>query len=680
MNDDEQNNSNEKPNPVTGSARRRKPFTRMIDVSDQFMYETFEVGADLSGDELKIEPSNTTARPEEPAEATQSSAGLSTLLSSGTHDHLPQDDEGQQTTALSSLLQSTGEFVRPTKPEKQPLEGAAGTASEKPATSGFGALLGTPQPANHAPTERPEQPQAFSPPPAFGLPPAHPPEQPTPIYSKQPGQSPLPVLPKYVPTQKGSPSQSQAPSKMGAAPQVPSAPQAKPAQPAPLQQKPPQTFTRQDPPAAPAQSGTPAPRPAQLAQPGAQAPRPAQPAQPGSQVPRSAQPAQPGAQAPRLAQPAQSGAQAARPAPSPDPQHPSAPAPAQATPPATPKPAVPPAPAPARPSPGSPRVASSLTPGLGFEVPENPFGRLTGTSEPSQSNQGMPAQEMQPFQSNQGLPAQAPSPETQPSRSEFEEQEPLPSPFAPPAHTEFQKQEPLPSPFSRPAQNGSSEGSFSPSPFASAQVEQPYESKPYEPQPFIPDSFRSDPEPPQPQSPLHHEPAPEPPARPQSGRPPEPPSRPSGLMGSLQSKSGPGFGRSQSPFTSPSAQHNTSQPAQPAPTSRLQEEPTDLDDLIFNSEEPTEPPTSNQTSLSARHKTVRRADFTRPRIPQLDPKDSDVVAASQTPELANSTGHLAPSKGARPGRPKPKRGFMQRLGDFFGQMSTALRKLFKDED
>jgi hypothetical protein len=102
---------------------------------------------------------------------------------------------------------------------------------------------------------------------------------------------------------------------------------------------------------------------------------------------------------------------------------------------------------------------------------------------------------------------------------------------------------------------------------------------------------------------------------------------------------------------------------------------TDLDDLIFNSEEPNEPPTSYRTEMSARHKTVRRADFTRPRIPQLDPKDADVIAAAsgaQTP--------ASPSGSRAPGRPKPKRSFFVRLKEFFAQLGSAWKKAFKDEE
>ena len=580
MSDDEQNNSNEKPNPLTGAARRRKPFTRMIDVSDQFMYETFEVGADLSGDELKIEPSNATARPEEPPEATESSSGLSTLLTPGAQ---LEEDESPQTTALSSLLQSTGEFVRPTKPVKQPLGSSSEAATEKPPTSGFGALLGGAQPANRSASELPEPPQTFTAPPAFGLPPAHPPQQPTPMYSPQPGKSPLPVLPKYVPTQKSAPAQPAANHQQASASQAPSTPQAKPGEPAPLQQQPPQTFTRHD------TSASPAPRPAQPARPASNASPQLPPQQSGQPVPT---------------RPAASDAPVVKPA-------------AQATPPVEPRPPVPPQPGPQ----AAPRVASSLTPGLGFEVPPNPFGRLTEPNEPSQSNQGIPAQ-----------------------RAE-------------------------------------SENNFAPSPFSAPQTDETYEPKPYEPKSFVPDSFRSEPEPFRPEPISREDQAPAPPVQPQSGRPPEPPAKPSGLMGSLQPKSSPGLGlgRTQPPFTAPSGQNSSPPTAHQAPHSSSQEEQTDLDDLIFNSEEPNEPPTSNQTSLSARHKTVRRADFTRPRIPQLDPKDSDVVAASQSEEVGTSATHQS-NRGNRPGRPKPKRSFMQRLGDFFGQMKSAVRKLFKDED
>ncbi len=528
MNDDEQNNSNEKPNPLAGGAKRRKPFTRMIDVSDQFMYETFEVGADLSGDELQIQPSNLDAR-EEPPEVTQSSSGLSSLLGSGAHDSLnDEQQESPQVTTFSSLLQATGEFVKPTKIEKQPLDPASQNGFGRSGSQTFGSLPGGPQ----AETAQPDPAQSFSPPPAFGLPPAQSPQQNAPLYTPRPGQSPLPVLPKYVPNQKSS---------------VPA------------------------PAASPQQSVQPA------APPNAAPPQPVQPAQPPQ--PKPVQQVTPQSPA-------------------------SPPRPFQPTVPAKPSSAAP------------PRVASSLTPGLGFEAPANPLlGRLNEV-EPSQSNQGLPAQNPVPASSHQNLPAQE-----------------VPFPNVP-------------------------------------LQEEPYREAP------VPESF---------QGALFQEATaagepPQPPGQPHSGRPPEPQQRSSGLMGSLQGKSGLGFGRSQSPLAPPGSEANQPQPVQQMPSPP--DAPADLDDLIFNSDEPTEPPTSHQTTLSARHRTVRRADFTRPRIPQLDPQDSDVVAASQAPNVEHrgESANKAQSKVGRPGRPKPKRGFGKRFSDFLGQIGSAFRKLFKDED
>lgn len=533
MNDDEQNNSNEKPNPLAGGAKRRKPFTRMIDVSDQFMYETFEVGADLSGDELQIQPSNLDARPEEPSEVTQSSSGLSSLLGSGAHDSLNDEQkESPQVTTFSSLLQATGEFVKPTKIDKQPLDPASQDGFGRSGVNTFGSLPG----GAEAETSQPEPAQSFSPPPAFGLPPAQPPQQNAPLYTPRPGQSPLPVLPKYVPNQKSSaPAPAASPQQSGqpAAPQNAAQPQ--PVQPA-LPPKPPQ------------------PKPVQQAEPQ----RPASPPPPFQ--PSSAVPAKPSSAAP-------------------------------------------------------PRVASSLTPGLGFEAPANPLlGRLNEV-EPSQSNQSLPAQNPAPSFSHQNMPAQEVPLANAPLQEEPYREAPVPE-------------------------------SFQGAPFQEATVGEP----------------------------------PQPPGPPHSGRPPEPQQRPSGLMGSLQGKSGLGFGRSQSPFAPPGSEANQPQPVQQIPSPS--DAPADLDDLIFNSDEPTEPPTSHQTTLSARHRTVRRADFTRPRIPQLDPQDSDVVAASQAPNVEHreESAIKAQSKVGRPGRPKPKRGFGKRFSDFLGQIGSAFRKLFKDED
>jgi len=545
MNDDEQNNSNEKPNPLAGGAKRRKPFTRMIDVSDQFMYETFEVGADLSGDELQIQPSNLDARPEEPSEVTQSSSGLSSLLGSGAPDSLNDEHkESPQVTTFSSLLQATGEFVKPTKIDKEPLDPASHFGRSDVHT--FGSLPG----GAEAETAQPDPAQSFSPPPAFGLPPAQSPQQNAPLYTPRPGQSPLPVLPKYVPNQKSS---APAPAASPQQSVQPTAPQ-KAAPPPPFQSAPPQ--------------------PQQTAQ---------QPqARPVSQVQQSPpqQPVQPAAQ-----------------------QRPSDQAPPSSALPAKPSSAAP------------PRVASSLTPGLGFETPANPLLERLNEVEPSQSNQSLPAQNPAPSFSHQNMPAQEVPLANAPLQEEPYREAPVPE-------------------------------SFQGAPFQEATVWEP----------------------------------PELPGPPHSGRPPEPQQRSSGLMGSLQGKSGLGFGRSQSPFAPPGSEANQPQPVQQIPSPS--DAPADLDDLIFNSDEPTEPPTSHQTTLSARHRTVRRADFTRPRIPQLDPQDSDVVAASQAPNVEHreKSAIKAQSKVDRPGRPKPKRGFGKRFSDFLGQIGSAFRKLFKDED
>lgn len=571
MNDDEQNNSNEKPNPLAGGAKRRKPFTRMIDVSDQFMYETFEVGADLSGDELQIQPSNLDARPEEPSEVTQSSSGLSSLLGSGAHDSLNDEQkESPQVTTFSSLLQATGEFVKPTKIDKEPLDPASPQDGfGRSDVNTFGSLPG----GAEAETAQPDPAQSFSPPPAFGLPPAQPPQQNAPLYTPRPGQSPLPVLPKYVPNQKSSapapaasPQQSVQPSAPPkAAPLQPVQP-AQPPQPKPVQQATPQ---RPASPPPPFQSAPPQPQQT------AQQPQ-ARPVSQAQQFPPQ-QPVQPAAQ-----------------------RRPSDQAPPSSALPAKPSSAAP------------PRVASSLTPGLGFEAPANPLlGRLNEV-EPSQS---LPAQNPAPSFSHQNMPAQE----------------------VPLANVPLQ--------------------------------EEPYREAP------VPESFQGAPS----QEARVGEP-PQPPVPPHSGRPPEPQQRSSGLMGSLQGKSGLGFGRSQSPFAPPGSEANQPQPVQQIPSPS--DASADLDDLIFNSDEPTEPPTSHQTTLSARHRTVRRADFTRPRIPQLDPQDWDVVAASQAPNVEHreESAIKAQSKVGRPGRPKPKRGFGKRFSDFLGQIGSAFRKLFKDED
>lgn len=374
MNDnDEQNNSNEKRNPLNNAQKRRKPYTRMIDISDQFMYETFEMGADLSGEEKQIAPQDLPARPEEQPEMTGSNSGLGALLGSGEHDKAEEPAENPQATTFSSLMQATGEFQKPKNVEKP---------------------------------------------------------------------SPLPVLPKYVPRQKPAKSASQG---------VP--------EPAPL-------------------------------------------------------------------------------------------------------PAAPPPPAF-----GLPRAGAPQPPGAGFAAPEPPT-----LLQPGQSNQGMPAQPhapANPFQSNQVIPAQPPAPSPPPA-----------------------------------------------------------------------------------------------PAPPNSGRPPAPIQKPVGITPPVPPTAAP-TQRSEAPSPGPIQQAApVPPPLNSVPLMQVPDMNTDLDDLIFNNQNPEEPPTSYRTEMSARHKTVRRADFTRPRIPQLDPKDSDVVASSSPVSDV---------------RPRSKRSFFQRLKDFFAQVGSASRKLFKDD-
>lgn len=346
--DDEQNNSNEKRNPLNNAQKRRKPFTRMIDISDQFLYETFEMGADLSGEEKQIAPQDLPARPEEQPDMTGSSSSLGALLGSGEHDKAEEPAENPQVTTFSSLMQASGEFQKPKNVEKP---------------------------------------------------------------------SPLPVLPKYVPQQKPAKSPSQ---------------------------------------------GVPAPSP------------------------RSAAP--------------------------------------------------PPA----------------------FGLP----------------------------------PAAAPQPQNTPILQNVPAQKPQNSPAQPPA-------------------------------------------------PFPP-------------------PAPAPP----SGRPPAPMQKPVEITPPVQPKATP-TPRSEVPSPGPIQQDApVPPPLKSVPLMQVPDMNMDLDDLIFNNQNAEEAPTSYRTEMSARHKTVRRADFTRPRIPQLDPKDSDVVASS--PPISNV-------------RPKPKRSFMQRLKEFFAQVGSASRRLFKDD-
>lgn len=83
-----------------------------------------------------------------------------------------------------------------------------------------------------------------------------------------------------------------------------------------------------------------------------------------------------------------------------------------------------------------------------------------------------------------------------------------------------------------------------------------------------------------------------------------------------------------------------------------------LEDMILKAQ-PEEVPFGTSNEGSARHRTVRRADFTRPRIPGLQQESSRHIT-QETPV------------------PKSKRKFGQKLGDFFKQLNTALKSLFRD--
>ncbi len=83
-----------------------------------------------------------------------------------------------------------------------------------------------------------------------------------------------------------------------------------------------------------------------------------------------------------------------------------------------------------------------------------------------------------------------------------------------------------------------------------------------------------------------------------------------------------------------------------------------LQDMILWAQPEEDIPFGTELSVSARHRTVRRADFTRPRIPGLQ-QESPRHITQETP------------------MPKPKRGLVQKFKDFFKQVRSAL-KTFKD--
>jgi len=92
----------------------------------------------------------------------------------------------------------------------------------------------------------------------------------------------------------------------------------------------------------------------------------------------------------------------------------------------------------------------------------------------------------------------------------------------------------------------------------------------------------------------------------------------------------------------------------------------DLEEMILRAQ-PQESPFGTTNDLSARHRAIRRADFTRPRIPQLQ-QDSGRHSTQEKDLVRESTVD----------EPKPKRRAVQKLKDFFKQISSALKSLTKD--
>ncbi|MBX9671456.1 MAG: hypothetical protein K2X93_27955 [Candidatus Obscuribacterales bacterium] len=301
MGDDESYSQDTNEQSQASQRPKRKAYTQMMNLpSDQFMWETFEMGADLSGDEKQILPANPEARPELSTPKSETSSGLSSLLDGEAEGSEP---DNPQVTTFSSLL-NTGQFQMHRVEKKTDVPKVEPHMSSNPVTKIVGGItdlpgadlrvppagppveFAAPEPVfpasaaaqNAAPYSAPPSSQQ-APPPKNAAPysaPAFPPQAPPPqsaapyavpsFPQSAPAPYPVPSFPEALPPQSGAsypvPSFPQQ-----LAPQQPAAarPPEPVAQPTPVQQ-PPETVAA--PPAAKPALPHPTPRLGSLAKPG----------------------------------------------------------------------------------------------------------------------------------------------------------------------------------------------------------------------------------------------------------------------------------------------------------------------------------------------------------------------------------------------------------------------------
>ncbi len=205
MGDDESYSQDTNEQSQASQRPKRKAYTQMMNLpSDQFMWETFEMGADLSGDEKQILPANPEARPELSTPKSDTSSGLSSLLDGEADGSEP---DNPQSTTFSSLL-NTGQFQMHRVEKKTDLPKVEPQMSSNPVTKIVGGTTAD-LPGAH-----------------LRVPPAGPPVE---------FAAPEPVFPASAAAQSAAPysappSPQQAPPPQSAAPYaVPSFPQSAPA-------------------------------------------------------------------------------------------------------------------------------------------------------------------------------------------------------------------------------------------------------------------------------------------------------------------------------------------------------------------------------------------------------------------------------------------------------------------
>ncbi len=241
MSNDDQDNSQQS-GINRDQARKRKNFTRMMgiggeEIDDQFMYETFEMGADLSGEDKNILPANPAPRPEIVRDEPKGKALGSLFGATPSPDagitlpfNPPQAEEPpERKPSLNALLSDELDIPARPDPQKSPF------ARPDSAPPSFGDVQEM-TPISHAPQSPFAPPQAGwpTPPPApVARPAAAAPPPPPGAMTARPASAPPPMPP--VSAAKAAPP---APPAAATPPPMPVVPKAPPQSPfAPPAQK-----------------------------------------------------------------------------------------------------------------------------------------------------------------------------------------------------------------------------------------------------------------------------------------------------------------------------------------------------------------------------------------------------------------------------------------------------------